>query len=482
MPARRAGPKSGDKLPINLVGCPDPLVDLLAARLWVMENVLHVQLRGWQMKLMEELGGNKRPRVSYVQIPRKNGKSFVLAVFVLTELILLDERHCFGVSDSERNLASVLFREIETLVYKNNLEDSIHLYASKIENPHNLSFFELCPANYQASQGKNPHLVVADEIHLMADDRLWNGMQMAGAARKDALLLGVTTPGYDHVGLAHHLYMLVKAGKMHGMIYEPDPELGQEFDYTDRDIWAACNPSSYSEDGFLDIMAMDLELLPEHEFRRFRLGQWTSAANAWLPYGALKSRLCTSDFDYTQRVWLGFDGSHSGDSTAIVMVNALGQTKLVGHWENPTLVMAGTAVDKDWRVPRGEVMDTIHTLFNTYEVVQLVADPAYWARELYELGKEYRGRVREFPAGVPVRMAPAVTALYTAIMDGGFSYVDSPDLERHFANTVTRPTPFGDTIAKAQQWSPKKMDIAIATSLAYHAMASARVRHPAGAR
>lgn len=462
MRAVRAGTKSRDPRPISLDGCPDPLLDLFAARVWVAENVFGVQLRGWQRELFEMFGHAERPRVGYVQIGRKNGKTWAVALFVLTELILLPERHLYGVSDSERNLRSVLWREIESLIYAAKIQDCLHIYMSSLENPHNGSFFELRPSNFQASQGINPHGVFVDEVHLQKDGRLFAGMQMSCAARDDGLLLGVTTPGYDVLSMAHDLYQQVRAGSLAGLIYEPSDPGG---DYRDRALWAEANPCAAEEPRFLDIMAEDLKLLPEHEFRRFRLGQWTTTASAWFPYGTWQGRREVREVAVSDPVWLGFDGSYSGDSTALCAATRDGYLSVLGCWENP-----GT---KGWRVPRQDVEDTVRAAFESLNVQAMYVDPPYWHRELAEWDVLWPGRVWQFDTGSRAKMAPACTSFYAGVMDGSLTHDGDARLTRHIANVVVKPSPFGDYITKADKDSPAKIDLAVAAVLAFQGAVTA---------
>ncbi len=148
--------------------------------------------------------------------------------------------------------------------------------------PETGSFIKFVPNKYQAAQGVNPHLVLADEVHLLSAE-VWSGMMQAGRARNDFLLFGVSTPGYDLTSHAHGLYQQVKAGTLPpGTIYEADPALPLD----DRDNWRRANPLHDHLPSFADALEYDFLHLPEHEFRRFALGQWTATASAWLPYGA----------------------------------------------------------------------------------------------------------------------------------------------------------------------------------------------------
>lgn len=428
---------------------------------WV-ELVVGEELYDWQRAELEVFTAPGRPRVAYVQVARKNGKTRLAAVLALAEACLKDRRHVYAISDSERNLNSVLMRELRDLVGGSEyLRDSVHVFQSKIEVPETGSFIETRANNFKASQGINPHLVLVDEVHLQKSADIWSGMQMAGAARADALLFGITTPGYDLTSLAHGLYTAVKAGDptIYGRIFEADP--AAELD--DRVAWREANPC-HDRPGFLDALEFDRARLPEHEFRRFRLGQWTATDQAWLPYGAWAECAATArEVEDGARVWLGFDGSYSGDSTALVGVTEDLHVFVAGCWENPGR--------SGWRVPRAQVKATVAEVFARFDVAELLCDPPYWAQEIAEWAAEWPGRVVEFPTFSRARMAPACTTFYSAILERTMTHDGDPRLARHVSNAVVKTSPQGDFITKADKDSPAKIDLAVAAVIALHVAA-----------
>ncbi|MGH3735842.1 MAG: terminase large subunit domain-containing protein [Micromonosporaceae bacterium] len=437
---------------------------------WI-EHATGQPLYPWQRGVLSDLTAPGRPRVAYVQVPRKNGKTRLAACLALAEVCLGQRRHIYAISDSERNLNSVLIRELRDLIGgSQHLRDSIHIYQNHLEIPETGSFIETRPNNFKASQGINPHLVLFDEVHLQRDDQIWSGMQMAGAARPDALMFGITTPGYDLTGLAHGLYTAVKAGDptLYGRIYESDPAAGLD----DRGAWDAANPC-YHRPGFADAMAFDRTRLPEHEFRRFRLGQWTATDQAWLPHGAWAA--CADpgrEVDDGTRVWLGFDGSYSGDSTALVGVTDARHVFVAGAWENPGR--------PGWRVPRGKVEETIHEAMARWKVQELLCDPPYWGREISEWATRWPGKVLEFPTFSRARMAPACTSFYAGILEQTLTHDADPRLARHIGNAVVKTSPQGDYITKVDKDSPAKIDLAVASVIAYsRASVATRKRSPA---
>lgn len=419
----------------------------------------------WQATELAVLDGEDRPRVAYFQMPRKNGKTRFAALLALREACTKDRRHIYALSDSERNLNSTLFRELRDIVGGSEyLRDSVHIFQHHLEVPETGSFIETRPNNFKASQGINPHLVIVDEVHLQKGDDIWSGMQMAGAARDDALLFGITTPGYDLTGLAHGLYQAVLDGDptIYGRVFEAPA--GADLD--DREAWKIANPC-FSRPGFLKALNFDRGRLPEHEFRRFRMGNWTATESAWLPYGAWDA--CASERPPPPagaRVWLGFDGSFSGDSTALVGITEDLHLFVVGAWENPGR--------PGWLVPRDDVESTVVAAFDRWNVVELAADPPYWRREIAEWERRWPRRVVEFSTGSRARMAPACTSFYSAVLERVLSHDGDRRLARHVANAVVKPSPMGDFITKADKDSPAKIDLAVAAVVAFETASTAR--------
>src|SRR3546814_14464261 len=93
------------------------------------------------------------------------------------------------------------------------------------------------------------------------------------------------------------------------------------------------------------------------------------------------SDVCSSDlpFEWVPGTWVGFDGSHSGDSSALVAVNPGGQLCVLGLWEKPTR-LAGRVSD-EWRVPRTDVERAVSAAMDQPCRPSLVADPPYCRTE-----------------------------------------------------------------------------------------------------
>lgn len=453
----KAGPKTGYD---------GTLPDIADDVEW-FEFVTGKTLYTWQRERLRQLMAPDRPRTVYDQLARKNGKSYLAAATAICEA-RRPQRHIYVVSDSERNLQSALFREIRDIIAASPILSSTFVpFQNKIEVPSTDSFIETRPNKFAASQSINPHLVLFDEVHLQKTDDTWHGMRMATAARTDGLLYGITTPGQDLTAPAHGFYEQVRAGTMAGRIFEP---LNPEAAYEDREEWVRANPRLIDDPAFAAALDEDFRDLPEHQFKRYRLGMWTATSEAWLPYGAwdaCKAAGATEPEEGT-RVWLGFDGSYSGDSTALVGVTEDRHVFVVGCWENPGR--------KGWRVPRAEVEDAVAMAMAHYNVVELLCDPPYWGREVTEWAARWPGKVVEFPTFTRARMAPACTTFYSAVLESGLTHDGDPRLARHISNAVVKSSPQGDYITKQDKDSPAKIDLAVAAIIAFSRASLARPR------
>jgi phage terminase large subunit-like protein len=160
-----------------------------------------------------------------------------------------------------------------------------------------------------------------------------------------------------------------------------------------------------------------------------------------------------------ERVVLAFDGSASGDSTALIgaTVEACPHVFVVEVWQNPG--------DPRWRVPRGEVDAAVDAAFTRYDVAELACDPWGWRSEIESWAARYES-VIEWPTNVISRMAPATDRAYQLIAAGSLTHDGDSRLAAHIANAVAKSTPHGDVIVKARRGDPRKIDAAVAAIVA----------------
>ena len=177
-------------------------------------------------------------------------------------------------------------------------------------------------------------------------------------------------------------------------------------------------------------------------------------------------------------ITIGFDGAKTFDSTGIVCTEVeTGFQWKAGVWERPVTL----SKDKPWKVPAADVDAVMRSLFNTFDVWRLYADPPYWQEQI----AIWRGvwgeeRVIEWWTTRDRQMTTAIEGFRTAIADGTLSHDGDPDVLRHMGNARKRELRGVDAqgqklyvIQKERSDSPHKMDLAMCSVLSWEARTDA---------
>jgi len=440
-------------------------------------ELLH--LRDWQKELLNHAlarraDGRFKHRVALVGMARKNGKSALAASMGLSALTLGGNGSEIYSCAADRDQARIVFGTAKRMVELDpELSSMFTLYRDVIEYKDKGSVYRALSAEAYTKEGLNPSpIVIFDEVHAQPNRELWDVMSLAGGARSDSLLLGITTAGVKtqangQDSLAYSLYQygqkLVK-----GELVDPsfffawwEPK-NPEADHRDKQLWIESNP------GFADIVdAEDFESAvlrtPEAEFRTKRTNCFVSTATAWLPTGSWEALIDTERTpEQGEDVILAFDGAFSNDSTALIAW-LLGGDKphlmVVGIWERPD------DAEQGWHVPVAEVEQTIIDTFrnSNFQTKEIVFDPARWQRTFMVLDEQGMPVV-SYPNSAE-RMVPATQKFYEAVVNKSFTHDGDERMARHITNCVTKQSSRGVMVAKAS--SKRKVDAAVAAIFGY---------------
>lgn len=417
-----------------------------------------VRLRPWQRDLIAGMFDDPRPRQGLLSIPRGNGKSS-LAAFLCAYALFADGvegAQVLCVASDERQ-AGIVFHAVRRMVELNPLlEEQVQIFRDRIYVPRTDSELRPLPAEPGALQGYDPTLVVVDELHVVTE-QVWDAMALASGKRDSSLVLGISTPGVSPDSVMWRLVQHGREGADDSFFFAEfaAPE-GCAVD--DEGAWSVANPAL---DDFLarDALRATLRTTREAPFRRYRLGQWAGQVGGWIDWSAWAGRTALVDVAPRTRIVLGFDGSASGDSTALLGCTITDPHLFVlGVWANPGSLT--------WRVPRGEVSAAVERAFERYEVVELAADPWGWRSEIEGWSARWPGRVVEYNTAAAQRMGPATDRLFQLVAEGGITHDGDERLSAHIAHAVAKPTPHGDVVVKDKRMSTRKIDAAIAAIIA----------------
>lgn len=216
--------------------------------------------------------------------------------------------------------------------------------------------------------------------------------------------------------------------------------------------------------------------------RRFYLNQITHASDSWLSQPEVAAVVDAAKVVADRStIVLGFDGSrrrsHSvTDATALIGCTIDGHLFELGVWEQPT----GPAGD-GWEVPVLEVEAAVAEAFRRFRVVAMFCDPNRWESQVAgweaKYGPQLRVKVsRDHPMSWwprPSTMVSALDQLHSAIVQQECTLSGDSTLVRHLLNARRRPSRAGLQIAKEHPESARKIDAAVAATLAWQARLAA---------
>ncbi len=300
--------------------------------------------RPWQAELLratfarDPVTGRRRHRTALWGMARKNGKTGLVAPIALYGLLCEGDGAEVYSCAADRDQAKLIFGAARrTVELDPELSEHLNLYRDTIEYPATGSIYRALSSEAYTKEGLSPTLVLADELHAWPNRELYDVMALAMGARRDPLMLIVTTAGVrtDTSGRDSIAYTLYQYGKRvaSGEIDDPsffmawwEAPAGCAID--DEAARTAANP------GLGDILDRD-EIagqarkamtggMGEAEYRIKRLNQWVNAATAALPSGLFEAREARRLVAPTEPVVLFFDGSFNHDCTALLAATRRG--------------------------------------------------------------------------------------------------------------------------------------------------------------
>lgn len=379
-------------------------------------------------------------------------------------------------------------------------------------------------ANAATQEGARPTFAIMDETHHWSKTN--GGRELARVVRRNLAkarggsgraieTTNAHEPGRESVAEGSYLaWRAITEGrsKSTGVLYDTR-EAPADVDLADEAQVREALRLTYGDAYWIDLTRILAEVYdpdtPPEEARRFYLNQIVAAADSWIapqewhknertaahadgPLAPLRLGEPGSRRKLGDMVTLGFDGSLTDDSTALVGVRVDdGAAFLLGIWEKPE----GPA-GQGWEVPKDQVRDAVAYAFAHLDVVAFFADVAYWEtdvdgwRDTHGEGLLVKATTRHAIGwdmrGHQMETTRAVEALHRAITDGELPWgphelLAGPArggraeeiLTRHMLNARRRINRWGVYFGKETRESPKKVD-AVA-SLVLARMARTRV-------
>lgn len=262
-----------------------------------------IELSGWQAFALAQINGwrhrdtwLRRYRYAYVEVPRKNGKSTLLAaVGIYFQSVDGEPGAKVFSAASSTHQARIVFDAARVMLLNGRVGTEplwatlgLHVEQHKIKGPDEASVFMPVASQTKSQDGKNPHCAVIDELHEHQNRDVWDAMSSALGARSQPLMIAITTAGSNTAGICYeqrrYLQRILTGDQTDesyfGLIFEAD----EGDDPGDPDTWAKANPNlgiskseQYLEDEWNKAQASPQAM---GEFLRKHLDIWTSVGAA----------------------------------------------------------------------------------------------------------------------------------------------------------------------------------------------------------
>lgn len=275
----------------------------------------------------------RRFRKAFIEIPKKNGKTQLIAGLALYMLLGDGEPGAeVYVAAADREQARILFSAAKSMVESHPaLSKRLTVYRNQIvRNDDPTAFFQVLSAEAASKHGPNIHCLIIDELHAQGDRELFEALTRGIIARRQPLIILITTAGDDTESICYEEYEYAKR-VLSGTI--PDErhlpvifEAGPKEDWTDPAVLARVNPAvgtTIQLDALLEAAQQATnEPRKRNDFLRYHTNRWTQQATAWIPIEWWDA--CEGSLDDVELVTLecgaGLDLAQKWDLAAFAVV------------------------------------------------------------------------------------------------------------------------------------------------------------------
>ncbi|TXH53222.1 MAG: hypothetical protein E6Q97_13625 [Desulfurellales bacterium] len=417
-----------------------------------------------------------------IQVSRKNGKTTLLAGYAVYRLLTSDgspEILLAAASDKQAgrlyDAAAAFIRRSKTLSGLCRIRD----YVGEIVREDGEGRIMRMSSDPSRLHGYNPSLVVCDELAQWTTPTLkkaYAALTSGGGARRAPQTFTITTAGEAIQRHSSILGRILDAAEgSEDVDREPGLMVARMSDAKTL-VWAyeaptddphdtaamkLANPASWITEEYLKRQAANPEL-SDADVLQLHGCVWAESETNWIPGEAWAgAEDAEREVPDGSELVLGFDGSYSRDSTALIASTPDGHVFPIKVWERPE------KAPDDWRIPRHEVDAAVDRAMERYRVTELACDPPGWGPEIAEWADRYGEHVvTYFETNKGAVMAPATDRFRTAVYEGELTHNGDPTLRRHIANCATKETANGTMLTKTDDRN-QKIDAAVAAVIAY---------------
>ena len=356
-------------------------------------------VHGWRRE-----NGTRRFRLAYLEVAKKNGKTFLMATEGLHGCGFdgEDGAEVYSIATKEEQ-ARLSWQPAERMIALSpELQRYFEATRKRIYDAESGSFWAPLGADSKTADGPNPSRLLVDELHAHPDGALYNNMHLSMGSRAQPLTWVSTTAGASRNSFCWSVRQscvkILKQLKDDDTVFAFICALDDGDDWRDEAVWPKANPN-LGVSVNLETMREDCAKAianprQENDFRRFKCNEWISQVTRWfslskwdrctaVPAGDLEAAAAWRDAMVEtlagKKCYAGLDLGRTSDLTSAAA--------LFPPWE--TGLSQWIALSKSW-LPSAKIDDQTgdgdavpYEVWERYGFVKIIDGDAVTSPELY---------------------------------------------------------------------------------------------------
>lgn len=399
-------------------------------------------LHEFQRQMLADYFGGARETL--ILIPKKNGKSTLLAALALHHLLVTSDAECV-IAAAARDQAEILLKQAQGFIRRSDgLAARLMVRRREIHRKDGRGRIRILASDAQTADGVIPTLALVDELHRHRSADMY-GVFRDGLGPRDGRMITISTAGEDDMSplglMRRAAYELPGMEREDAYRYVRSPEgeyvmhewaLEPNDDRSDLEIVKLANPAPWQTVEQLGKRFKSPSMTASH-WARFACGVWMREEDAAI--SAVEWAAAAKDYEPIpdgESIMVGIDCGWKWDTFAIVphFMSEDGSVT-VGP---PTILVPprdGNSLDKNL------ALRAVLGLRERWNVRRIVMDPAadgeVFAQDLEAEGFDVFGYSQKHEP-----MSLAAERLTTWVREGRLKHPDNQDLNAHVLNAIPK--------------------------------------------
>lgn len=243
---------------------------------------------GWY----EHETGNRRYSTIYIELPKGNGKSYLLSALSLYVTFGEKQMKAEGyVCAGDREQARIIHDTCKEIIENSPfLAEKFDSFKDSIVHNASKSFLKVISAEAYSKHGYRPYLIAMDEAHVQPNDELYETLKRGMIKRENSMMWVVTTAGVKNTfaETLHDYALNVQNGIIEDDSWLPIVYCADDKDEPfDPETWYKANPGLGTIINFKQFQKLSIEAENSpsklNSFKRLHLNIWTGAKSSFIP-------------------------------------------------------------------------------------------------------------------------------------------------------------------------------------------------------